>query len=232
MKWGEAERWKEGNVSSLRGMFCRGPRRPFKHLPGSSSRWPPACAPTRLTLPQERKEHGDAAAIGSIGIRAELRRQKSFLHSGLLPHAERDQYRAQHRAHRSDRNTGCQHAGDKPGINRMTHEAVRAGVDDAMAFLVCDRIRPETSEMDPRPPGERDSSERDGGENVDTEVVKLPDRLLSQHTRDPRREQNGAGQNRNAITARPQRHHKFLCPAAPQRDPTPDRRPAPREPAP
>ena len=100
---------------------------------------------------QERDQHRDPPAIRSVGFRAEFGGEESFLHAGLLPHAERDQHGTEDRRHGSNRNTRRQHSRDQPGVDRVAHEAVRARVDDPMTFLVRDRVRPETSEMDSSP---------------------------------------------------------------------------------
>src|SRR5438128_935075 len=131
--------------------------------------------------PQERNQHRNATAIRSIGILTKFSREEAFLHAGLQPHPERDQRRTQYRGHCSDRDTRDQHPRDKPRIDRVAHQPVGAGVDDLMAFLVRDRVRPETSEMNPRPPCERDPRKDKTRQHVDTEAAELPERLFPQN---------------------------------------------------
>ncbi len=136
---------------------------------------------------QKRNQHWNAPAVKSICVRAELIGEEAFFHAGLLPHAQRDQHRAEHRGHCSNRNTRCQHSCDQPGIDRVAHKPVWTGVNDPMAFLARDRVRPKTSEMNSRPPRERDPRQGQGRKHVGAAVAKLPERFLSQHLRGPGR---------------------------------------------
>ena len=80
----------------------------------------------------------------------------------------------------SDRNTRRQHSRDKTRINRVSHESVRARINDPMAFLVRDRVRPETSEMNSRPPRERNPGKHQTRQHVDTKVAEQPEWLFPQ----------------------------------------------------
>src|SRR3954469_25577072 len=93
--------------------------------------------------------------VRSIG--AKFGGQKTFFHAGLLPEPERDQQGAEQSRDRPDRDAGCQHGCNEPGIDRMANETVWTCIDDPVAFLPCDRVRPEPSEVDSRPPGEQDA---------------------------------------------------------------------------
>ena len=83
----------------------------------------------------------------------------------------------------------------KPGIDRVAHHPVGPGVNDLMAFLVRDRVRPETAEMNSRPPGERDPRKDKARQHVDANVAELPERLFPKHLAGQWHEKNGACEN-------------------------------------
>src|SRR4051794_38670135 len=104
-------------------------------------------------LPQKRDQHRYAPTIWSVSIGAKFGGQKTFFHAGLLPEPEGDQESAEQSCNGPDRDPGRQHGTNESRVDRVTNETVWTGINDPVAFLACNRVRPEASEMDSRPPG-------------------------------------------------------------------------------
>ncbi len=87
---------------------------------------------------EERDEHGNAAAILVIGD-AEIAAQEAFLEPGLQEEPQCHQRGAGEpepgRLERSRREGREQ----ETGVDRVTHDRVRPGVDDPVTFLLGDR---------------------------------------------------------------------------------------------
>src|ERR1700731_6585 len=190
-------RWCQANASSCRAIWCRWPkprgsRRPSADLlqvRGSAS-W------------QKWNQHRHAATVRSVSFRAEFRGEKALFHARLLPEAESDQHRAEQCCNGRNRNTRRQHGPDKPGIDRMANQSVRAGVDAPMAFLARDSVRPEAPEMNSRPPREQRPRQGQCGEHICTAAADVPERLLSQDLLGPWCQKDGAHENGDTVSAR------------------------------
>src|ERR1700727_3615103 len=99
----------------------------------------------------------------------------------------------------------------------MPNQPVRAGVDDAVAFLARDGVRPEAPEMNARPPGEQATGGGEDSQDVGAGGADLPQRLLAKDGRGPGRQQDGADQDGNAIGSRVPRSHVLLGPSREER---------------
>src|ERR1700735_5076581 len=75
-------------------------------------------------LRQERHQHRNALAVGTIGIRAEFGREEAFFHARLLPEPKGDQGSAKNRCYVSNRMAGCDQGADQSGIDRMANQPV------------------------------------------------------------------------------------------------------------
>src|SRR5205085_685506 len=153
-------------------------------------------------LPQKRDQHRYAPTIWSVSIGAKFGGQKTFFHARLLPEPEGDQQGTEQSRDRPDRDAGRQHGCNKPGIDRVANETVWTGIDDPVAFFACDRVRPEPSEVDSRPPGEQGARQGQPRKKVGWAVAEIPQRFLSEYLSGPGRKQNGARQDRNPVRAR------------------------------
>ena len=80
----------------------------------------------------------------------------------------------------------------------MPHHAVRTGVDDAVVFLVGDRVGPKSTEVNPRPPGEAKAKHHHEREDVNRGVAELIKRRDAQQMLDRRREEDRAQQQPDA----------------------------------
>src|SRR5215212_1760676 len=162
-------------------------------------------------LPQKGHQHWNAPAVWSVGLRTEFTRQETFFHAGLLPKPGRNQHCAEQCRDRPNRDPGREDGSDEARIDRVAHKAVWTGIDDAVAFLACDGARPKASKMNARPPGEQGARQGQARKHVCCAVAELPERLLSQHLRGPRREQYGARNERNSVGSRVPGPDLFFC---------------------
>src|SRR3954449_6209349 len=165
-------------LTSRTGSICRWKKRlhDFRtHAASSGSR------NRESALPQKRDQHRYAPTIWSVSIGAKFGGQKTFFHARLLPEPEDDQQGSEQSRDRPDRDAGCQHGCNKPGIDRMANETVWTCIDDPVAFLPCDRVRPEPSEVDSRPPGEQDAHQGQPRKKVCYPVAEIPERFLSEY---------------------------------------------------
>src|ERR1700722_11801605 len=92
----------------------------------------------------------------------------------------------------------------------MPNQSVRAGVDDAMAFLAGDGVRPEAPEMNARPPGEQATGGSEHSQDIGAGGADLPQRLLAKDGRGPRRQQDGADQDGDSVRPRVPCSHMLL----------------------
>src|ERR1700722_12306815 len=151
---------------------------------------------------QKWNQHWHAATIRSVSVRAELRGQKALFHARLLPEAESDQHRADESGSGPNRNSRREHGRDKPGIDRMTDQSVRTSVDDPMAFLAGDCVRPKAPEMNSGPPRKQSSRQSQYGEQICTAAADVPERLLSQDPLGPWCQQDRANENGDTVSPR------------------------------
>src|SRR5262245_16829479 len=108
----------------------------------------------------------------------------------------------------------------------MAHQPVWTGVDDPMAFLSRDLVRPKTSEMNPSPPGEQEPCHHKNRQHVDPAIAEVPERAFGQELRDPRCEQESSNNNWKPWSACAPVHRPLRCGCRPERSRDPADKPA------
>src|SRR5262249_28273741 len=101
------------------------------------------------------QEHRHPTRVGIIVLGPELLAQKTFFEPRLQIETHHDRRCAEKRKESTADDRGRDNSDDDTRVDRMTYQTIRSGVDDLMVRLARDGTGPESSEMNARPPCER-----------------------------------------------------------------------------
>lgn len=136
--------------------------------------------------------HEHAHSLPVTGILGQGPLDEPFLDPRLEREAKDEQARAGHRQRRRPDDGHRHDCSEQSGVDRMPHQRVGPAVDHAVVFAQHHAARPQPAEVDPRPPGERETSDSQRDHRPAESVADRPEcRLVGrngpEHQQEPGR---------------------------------------------
>ena len=122
---------------------------------------------------------GTLKVYASVRIGTQLLAQKLLLEPCLDHPPERHRAHADPRERRPAKRRGSNRRHDDAGVNRMTHDPVGPGVDDAMIRLSRHAAGPQASQVNARPPREKQPGHGDGHQRPRERNGRVPQNHLA-----------------------------------------------------